>query len=279
MKIRYNRISNTILFILISILFSHGVFYTLMDYREDLFLKQNFLSKIHYEKEEYILLAFLQLSFNLPSHKLPGNPPKYNLLNPLLKTLGPPSMLIAAKGGHCGRRSRLLINLLHKKNIMARKVHLINQNYKKYGHSHEYVHAVVEAFVNGSWVIADPLYNIVYMNENSEMATLNEIQSNQKIFKEGIRRANTKYVDYLEDLYTYNEYRKFNWNSLPWGNAIYLFLTKKIGVKRVDMLPTPYILEKPYLCLEITSFLLSLFILIILFYKCSRTNTAIPGGS
>ncbi|MDL1976386.1 MAG: transglutaminase domain-containing protein [Deltaproteobacteria bacterium] len=233
-----------------------------MNYREDSFLKQNFLSKIHYNKEENILLSLLQLSFNLPSHKRPGNPPKYNIANPLLKILGPPAKHIAEKGGHCGRRSRLLINLLHKKNIKARKVHLINQNYKKHGHTHEYVHAVVEAFINGSWVVADPLYNIVYMNENGEMAGLNEIQSNPKIFKEGIRHADTKYVDYLEDLYTYAEYRKFIWNSLPWGDFIRIFLANKFGKMRVDMLSIPYILEKPYLCLAIMSYLMSLFILI-----------------
>ena len=262
------------LFIALLISFTHGVYYSILDYKEDSFLSENFLSKLNTVKEEEILLLLLNQSFQLPSHKHPGRPPKYDLVNPLSKKLGPSAKNIVKNGGHCGRRSRLLITLLHKKNIDARKVHLINDNYKKYYHSHEYVHAVVEANIDGKWVIADPLYNLVYRNSDGDIASLDEIRLSPSIFNDGVTRANEKYVEYFEELYTYDNYRKFYWNSLPFGGAAYSFMANKIGSLRANAITTAYILEKPYLLLSVLSYMAS-FVIAVFLFLVKRKNKAV----
>lgn len=271
MRVKPCYIINISLFITLVLTLIHGIFYTVLNSKENTFLNTNYLSKVNATNNEDLLMSLLSLSFQLPDHKRPGDPPNYSLVNPISRILGPSAKNIAINGGHCGRRARLLIALLHEKSIDARKVHLINKNYKQYDHSHEYVHAVVEANINGKWVIADPLYNIVYINESGQLAGLDEIQASPKIFNEGILRADEKYVEYFIDLYTYDEYRKFYWNSLPLGDTIYLFLAEKLDPLQANNLYTPYILEKPYLFLALLSYVLS-FIIFILLLLANRSR-------
>jgi Transglutaminase-like superfamily len=254
----YRTIKGTFISLFI-LFFIQALFYNFQYHRENSYLNQQYLQNINHKQEEITLLSLLNISFNLPSHVEAGKPIDYNIQNPFLKILGPPSIEIIQKGGHCGRRSRLLINLLQLKGIKAHKVHLINHDYRKYGHNQEYVHAVVEAYVSGSWVIADPLYNIVFFDDKNNLADLHEIQTNQDIFRKGISRADTYFLEYLDGLYTYNEYRKFIWSALPFGNTLYEFLIKFIDKSKVDNITTPFILEKPYLLLSICSYSAALF--------------------
>lgn len=132
---------------------SQGVVYSVKEGQERTFLRHKLLPDANKEQNELEALGkSLAVAFDLPSHKSPQFDPGYGLVNPMYRLFGPPASTIAARGGHCGRRARLLIALLHSQGIRARKIFLINGNFAPYGHRNEYVHAVVEVQIGDEWI-------------------------------------------------------------------------------------------------------------------------------
>jgi hypothetical protein len=234
---------------------AQGIVYSVKEGREGIFLKRKFFTNVTRNPNELELLKqSLAIAFELPSHKSPNFDPNYGLANPLYRFFGPPASVIATRGGHCGRRARLLISLLHTQGIPARKVFLINGGFARYGHRDEYVHAVVEAKVGDDWVVADPLFNILYTDNLGNPVGLERIRQDTMIFAKGVADANEQYVSYPESLYTYNEYRRFNWSDMPFGSHLYYSLVGVVGKKRANNMEEPKILETPNRAIAILSF-------------------------
>jgi len=231
----------------------HGGYYAVQWYREDRIIDGRMLTQVTSVPPEQRLEHSLRVAFNIPPHKSPAPAPDYRLANPLLKVLGPPASRIYESGGHCGRRARLLIVLLGKQGIPARKIHLVNQNYARFGHASEYVHAVVEAKVQDRWIVLDPLYNIIYRRRDGSYATLEEIRADSQVFQRGLASADTTFSPYYPTLYTFGDYRKFLWSSIPGGRSVYDLVAGAIGPDRAREIPTPLMLETPYPTLVLIS--------------------------
>lgn len=152
-----------------------------------------------------------------------------------------------------------MISILALKDIPAHKVHLINSRYEEFNHSHKYVHAVTEAKIDGRWVVADPLYNVVFRKASGEPASIEDIRRNDAIFTKGIAKADTRYASYHAELYTYDEYRKFIWNSIPGGEVLYGWLEGLLGENTARQLSWPTIVEQPLRTIAITSYIGAVF--------------------
>lgn len=223
---------------------SHGAYFS-YEHAKDARYVEALFSVEPDESAERALMRALAVSFDLPPHLGAGNRPNYGISHPLLRALGPPARLVHIHGGHCGRRARLLINILTANGVPAHKVHLSNERYAEFSHSHHYVHAVVEAWIDGHWVVVDPLYNLAFTTPAGDLAGLDEIRGDRSLFESGVSRADTRYTRYYEELYTYDEYRKFIWNSLPGGEALFAVLENLFGPERARDIRTPLILEQP----------------------------------
>jgi hypothetical protein len=232
----------------------HGLYFSHQQALDDRYLEREVLSHIDASAGEALLGQALSAAFTIPPHLPPAPPTDYGLKHPLLAVLGPPAGLIHQLGGHCGRRSRLLLTILEKRGVPAHKVHLISGRFEEFGHASEYVHAVVEARLAEGWVIADPLYHILYRRANGELAGLSDIRSDEGIFREGIQGADTRYDRYFNELYRYDEYRKFIWSSLPMGDRIYSTLARVAGTRAINDWPGPRLLEAPLKLIALLSY-------------------------
>lgn len=236
------------------LLTGQGSYYAVKDYQEHRFVREVLVAPIEQLPPGKRLEQTLRVAFQIPPHKPPAPAPDYGLSNPALRVLGPPASLIQQNGGHCGRRSRLLIALLAEQAIPARKIHLINQDYHRFGHASEYVHSVVEAKIGDRWAVLDPLYNIIYRNSDGSYASLEDIRANPEVFRRGLASADTRFTPYYPTLYTYTQYRKFIWSSLPGGNLLYGILERLVSPDRAREIPTPAVLESPYAAMVLLSF-------------------------
>lgn len=225
----------------------HGIYFSHAQRSDERYLRETVLPAVSGTTEVQALLDALGAAFRIPPHRGPASSTSYNISHPILSALGPPASLIHQQGRHCGRRARLLISILELKGIPAHKVHLINTRFTEFNHSHMYVHAVREAKINGRLVIADPLYNIVFQNNSGELASLAEIQREPgSVFKEGINLSDTRFSPYYSELYnTYDDYRKFIWNSFPFGEPVYEWLESWLGDERARELTVLPLIERP----------------------------------
>ena len=227
-------------------LLGHGVYF-LGEHRAERQYLQSQISEFPEGADNQAFLKFaLGKSFDIPPHRSPDSAPDYNIRHPLMSALGPSASMIHQHGGHCGRRSRLLVALLNEQGLSARKVHLINDSFLDFGHAHHYVHAVVEVEMDGQWVVLDPLYNIAFQNPSGQLASLHDIRNDpENIFWPTVREADTQFSPYYEELYQYGQYRKFIWNSFPGGERVYELLVVMIGADRARDIPTPAWIENP----------------------------------
>jgi hypothetical protein len=251
-------------------LFLHGLYYHYGHFQDVAYVRVEILPGIESLEGEPAVVRALQASFLLPPHRGAGNTPDYQLTHPVLKLLGPPASLVHQRGGHCGRRSRLLIAILKQMDIEAHKVHLLNGRFRDFNHSQAYVHAVVEARINGRWIVLDPLYNIVFRNESGGLARLAEIQRDSAIFAAGVRSADERYANYHTELYTYDNYRKFIWSSFPGGETVYGAYERLVGTQRARDTVGPSLLEEPLRALAISSYGAAGILLLILAYSVNR---------
>lgn len=237
------------------LLLGHGTYFLVGHLAALTYLKEEVMPRVVGPSQEDILESALFVAFSIPPHRGAGNAPDYGIRHPILRVLGPSADVIHMKGGHCGRRARLLMAILEQYDIPARKVHLINDRFAEFSHSHRYVHAVVEARIDGKWVVADPLYNIIYRTAQGDLASLQEIQGDRKrVFFAIIAEADTLYSPYYAELYTFDRYRKFIWNSFPGGEQLYEWLEKVIGLERARELSGPAVIEKPLLAIAVASY-------------------------
>ncbi|NDA63374.1 MAG: hypothetical protein EBX50_15240 [Chitinophagia bacterium] len=102
--------------------------------------------------------------------------------------------------GACGNYSHVLAELCQAAGFESRIVQLM-RNYQ-FGS-----HIIVEAKVDGRWAAADALYKIIYYNQDSSLASLEQVQA------QGLNLTQIpKGYPYSSD---YSNYRYTNWQKIP----------------------------------------------------------------
>src|SRR5688500_17262173 len=108
------RVSRSALVLSLALL-GHGAYFSYEQALDDAYLEREVLSPFVAAGGEALLAQALDAAFSIPPHLPPAPPSDYGLKYPLLAVLGPPAGLIHQVGGHCGRRSRLLLTILQKR--------------------------------------------------------------------------------------------------------------------------------------------------------------------
>jgi hypothetical protein len=203
------------------------------------------------------ILDSMDLSFHLPPHR--GVHVDYHLLNPLMKLMRPSALNVYRHGGHCAKRSRLLTVLLESQGIKAHKLFLYNPRGLVLLNDppRAWVHVVVEAQLDGRWVVVDPLFHLVFPKPDGELATAADLRKHPDLLLAGRERADERYDTWEDSLYTYQDVRRFPWFMIPVaGEAAYAVLATVAGKARADAIVTPLWMEKPQEAIVIISLVL-----------------------
>lgn len=152
--------------------------------------------------------------------------------------------------GPCGTMSRVLLNSLWHKGIPARKLQLLPTSQKE-GDGH----TMVEFYVDGKWrVIAPSDSSFVWLDEQGEVASREEIKNNPDIFKQ-IYTRDKNYP------YHFNKPRNIRWSKLP--GFIQKFFRAILGEKGFQNATTPRLYDRP------RSLMMYTFLAGVLFFLCS----------
>ena len=238
------------------VLAGHTAYYLVLHVREHQFLRQNVLAQIEGESDRDLLLGLLRLAWQLPPHK---RSPDYGLKHPLMKILRPSAANVYRNGGHCAKRSRLLTVLLRARDIPARRAYLYNERGLELLNSppRSWVHVVVEARIDGRWVVADPLFNVAFTHSDGALATAEEIAADPEILRRGRLSADESFDRWEEDLYTYETVARFPWFVVPgkrdWA---YNSLRRILSHDSVNRFALPFLFEQPQLAIAVVSALL-----------------------
>ena len=134
--------------------------------------------------------------------------------------------------GPCGSLSRVAIVLLRRNGIPVRKLQLLGP---RGGHT------TVTVMIDGKWRGFDPSFHAHWINDQNEIATLEEIKEKPHIFERVYERI-------PEYPYRFDETAYIRWAKLgkP-GLWLATILRGLVGEKRFQEIDTPYIYEKPRL--------------------------------
>ena len=103
--------------------------------------------------------------------------------------------------GGCGSYSYILSRLLDEFDIQTRFVQMkVNDDFGG--------HIVLEAKTDKGWKVLDASYNLVFRNEQNEMASFEEISKNWTYYSKQVP------ADYNPD-YKYEDLRYTNWSKIP----------------------------------------------------------------
>jgi hypothetical protein len=131
--------------------------------------------------------------------------------------------------GGCGSSSRVVIALLDAEGIPSRSMIILDDKGRR-------VHAVANAWIDGRWAVADPLYGIVYLRADSTVATAEDLRADRKLFLANVAHNPA----YPTELYDYDNYALFNWNKIPVVlPAIRSALVRTMGEERTDVITRP----------------------------------------
>src|SRR6185437_8367123 len=125
--------------------------------------------------------------------------------------------------GACGSYSEVLARVLRSYNYPIRIAQMMAGG--KYG-----AHMVVEAYDGSRWVALDPSYNVFYVRQDGQLASIADIRGNWSYYR------NQTPPDY-DQAYRYEDVRYTNWSKIPvLMPAIKKVLTWIIGSERTNHL-------------------------------------------
>jgi hypothetical protein len=127
----------------------------------------------------------------------------YYRFNPLHPSAGDVLRWGVDYRGPCGSSSRVVIELLKARNIPSRALMLLDEN-------GESIHTVVEALVDGRWVVGDPSQGVVFHDAAGQLMTRQQLASDTTTF-----RANARTVPIYRPEYDYDSVTNFNWRRIP----------------------------------------------------------------
>jgi hypothetical protein len=168
-------------------------------------------------------------------------------LLPIFRVLRPPARSVAEQGGDCADRARLVINLLHLREIHATKWAL-------YSADNLPQHAAVEVEVEAGKMVVDALFGLYFPHPRGGYYGIQDLMENGEILDRRIadlREMNVqpgvgKLEYYPLDKYRYEFSRTINWNKSIVTKNLYKLLRIIVG-SRIDSLSKPYFFEVPAL--------------------------------
>ena len=176
--------------------------------------------------------------------------------DPWAMILRPSAYEVYLHGGPCSGRSRLLAELLELQGIPAHKLYLYNPLGLALlkDSPRAWVHVVVEAKIGDRWVVADPLFNLVFRRTDGQLATAQDLSRDPTLLRQWRLRANERYDNWEDALYTYHDLRRFPWFVVPGiGEGIRAVLVSAMSAPQVDSWATPPWLERPPLTIAALS--------------------------
>ncbi len=105
--------------------------------------------------------------------------------------------------GPCGSRSRVVVAMLKSRGIHARLLLLLD------GKQHS-IHTVVETYIDGRWVVADPTYDIVFHRRDGRLATRDDLRRDP-----GLLALATEGREPYPSIYSYTRAAHTNWHKIP----------------------------------------------------------------
>jgi hypothetical protein len=234
-------------FALILVLAAHAAWYAREAGREERVIREQLLARLPAvatprEKIE----ASMRLAFDLPPHR--GVDVDYGLKHPLMKLLRPSALQVFEYGGHCAKRTRLLTVLLEAQGIPAHKLFLYNERGLELLNDppRAWVHVATEAQLDGRWVVIDPLFNVAFERPDGRLASAEDLKDYPEILRAGRARADERFDVWEDELYTYEDVRRFPWFMIPRiGEWKHNALVRLLGKPRADWITTPLWLEQP----------------------------------
>ena len=153
--------------------------------------------------------------------------------------------------GQCGSHSRVVIALLAHRGIEARPLLILDGR----GHS---IHTVVEARVDGRWVVGDPTFDLVYHRRDGQLATREDLAADTSQF-----HAQVRDVPFYDPRYDYDDVALFNWKKLPVVlPAVRSALVRVMGADRVDDIQRPWVWMRPHAFYAVACFALAVALLL-----------------
>jgi hypothetical protein len=169
----------------------------------------------------------------------------------LLKSLGPTPKQVLEKGGDCADKSRLLSTILRQYGVDSSLVTLYEC--KGCGPTH----IVVEARYDKGWMVADPVFDMVFPKQEFSYYNVGELKENPALLpnrldelvqSRGLRHPVKQYRR-ADESYTWAQY--FNWDKFSWSDDLAAILSG-FGID-LYQLRRPYFLEDPKLFLGLVS--------------------------
>ncbi len=138
--------------------------------------------------------------------------------------------------GACGSHTRVVVALLEQRGVPCHPLLLLDAG----GRS---IHTVVEARIDGRWVVADALYGIVYQRRDGSLASAQDLAADTALFHAQTRDAR----DY-DPRYDYDSVTLINWRKVPViMPAVRSLLVHAIGEESVRELRRPRVWMRPRL--------------------------------
>ena len=178
--------------------------------------------------ERYVMFAYRDLK---PTtwRGLPNEAVRlYYWLNPMHPSAGDVLRWGADYRGPCGSLSCVVVAMLGSRGIPARPLLLLDAH-------GESIHTVVEARVDGRWVVGDPSMGVVFKDCAGGLVTSDQLAGDRALLRANI--AGRK--DY-PTAYDYGSVTRFNWRKIPVVlPAVRALLVATIGEQRVRQMVRP----------------------------------------
>lgn len=129
----------------------------------------------------------------------------------------------------------------------------------------ETCHIVAEAYIDGRWVVFDPLFDLTFVRPDGELASFEDVKNNWKYYKNQVPPN-------YNMIYQYEDVQYTNWKKMPFLLPfIKNVLNFAIGKDKADKISIrPYVLDKFKIY---TFFLIIIYIPIIILTFISIKNT------
>ena len=131
--------------------------------------------------------------------------------------------------GACDSHSRVVLAMLRASGVPSRPL----EHQDRAGRS---IHTVVEARIAGRWVVADPLYGIVFRRRDGSLATASDLRQDRALFLSQVEHVR----GYDVQRYDFDPAGHINWDKIPVVlPAVHAALVAGLGKARVDDIARP----------------------------------------
>jgi len=196
--------------------------------------------------EQYVDYAFHEIRNPRFEEIKPWPVRLYYLTNPLHPGPGDVLRWGSDYRGGCGSHSRVVHAALEARGVHSRVLLILDDR----GHS---IHTVIEALVDGRWIVADPLFGIVYHRRDGALATREDLAADTAFF-----RTQVDTIPGYDRRYDYDSVTLLNWRKLPIVlPALRSLLTSLLGAEKVKAIARPGIWMWPQAFMSLVCLIVS----------------------